>query len=272
MSTPPTTSNNSTTKSDPLADVPTDRRPRHIAMIMDGNGRWAQRQGQPRIVGHQNGATTVRKITEEAARLKIDQVTLYCLSSENWKRPADELEFLLQLLSQYLITERDTLMENNIRLKIIGRRDRIPADVQSEMDRTLEMTASNDGTTLCLAINYGARGEIVDAFRKIGNLIERGSLKPEDITEDLISQNLYTAGMSDPDLLVRTAGERRVSNYLLWQISYAEIWVTEKLWPDFSVEDMHDAIRNYSQRTRRFGGLASSQDSNSHAVSKDDRE
>lgn len=268
MPTTPTTK----AKSDPLADVPVDRRPRHIAMIMDGNGRWAERQGQPRIVGHQNGATTVRTITEEAARLNIGQLTLYCLSSENWKRPADELDFLLQLLSQYLITERDTLMENNIRLKIIGRRNRIPDDVQAEMDRTLEMTAGNDGTTLCLAINYGARGEIVDAFRKIGQLIEGGSLKPGDITEDLISQNLYTAGMCDPDLLVRTAGERRISNYLLWQISYAEIWVTEKLWPDFAVEDMHDAIRNYSQRTRRFGGLTNSRDSNPGAVLDNDGE
>ena len=247
----------STTKSqpDPLADIPADRRPNHIAMIMDGNGRWAQQQGYPRIVGHQNGATTVRRITEEAARLKIEQLTLYCLSSENWKRPADELDFLMQLLTQYLITERETLMDNNIRLKIIGRRERIPADVQAEMDRTVELTAANSGCTLCLAINYGARGEIVDAFRKIGQQIESGSLKPDEITEDLISQNLYTAGMSDPDLLIRTAGERRISNYLLWQISYAEIWVTEKFWPDFSSDDLHEAIRNYSQRTRRFGGL-----------------
>lgn len=241
-------------------------------MIMDGNGRWAQRQGQPRIVGHQNGATTVRLITEEAARLNIEQLTLYCLSSENWKRPADELEFLLQLLSQYLITERDTLMENNIRLKIIGRRERIPTDVQAEMDRTLEMTAANTGTTLCLAINYGARGEIVDAFRKIGQQIQDGSLEPNDISEDLISQNLYTAGMSDPDLLIRTAGERRISNYLLWQISYAEIWVTEKFWPDFCAEDLHESIRDYSQRTRRFGGLVHSSATSNDGISDNDQD
>ena len=254
-----------TTKSqpDPLADIPADRRPRHIAMIMDGNGRWAQQQGQPRIVGHQSGAKTVRRITEEAARLNIEQVTLYCLSSENWKRPDDELDFLMQLLAEYLISERETLMENNIRLKIIGRRERIPADVQSEMDRTLEMTAGNSGSTLCLAINYGARAEIVDAFRKIGQQVADGSLKPCDISEDLISRNLYTAGMSDPDLLVRTAGERRISNYLLWQISYAEIWVTEKFWPDFSASDLHEAIRDYSRRTRRFGGLVHANPANS---------
>ena len=257
---------------DPLADIPVDRRPRHIAMIMDGNGRWAQQQGQPRIVGHQNGATTVRKITEETARLKIDQLTLYCLSSENWKRPADELDFLMQLLSQYLIDERETLMENDIRLKIIGRRERIPVDVQVEMDRTVEMTAGNGGSTLCLAINYGARGEIVDAFRKIGQQIENGSLKPGDISEELISQNLYTAGMNDPDLLVRTAGERRISNYLLWQISYAEIWVTEKFWPDFSVDDLHEAIRDYSRRTRRFGGLVHACPSDADGVSENDQD
>ena len=264
----------STTKSqpDPLADIPADRRPRHIAMIMDGNGRWAQQQGQPRIVGHQNGATTVRKITEETARLGIDQLTLYCLSSENWKRPADELEFLMQLLSQYLIDERETLMENDIRLKIIGRRERIPAKVQAEMDRTVEMTAGNGGSTLCLAINYGARGEIVDAFRKIGQQIEDGSLKLGDISEDLISQNLYTAGMSDPDLLVRTAGERRISNYLLWQISYAEIWVTEKFWPDFAVEDLHEAISDYSRRTRRFGGLVHACPPNGDGVPENDQD
>ncbi len=244
-----------TSQTDLLAGVPRERWPRHIAMIMDGNGRWAQQQGHPRIVGHQNGATTVRRITEEAARIGIEQITLYCLSSENWKRPADELDFLMQLLSQYLISERATLMDNNIQLRTIGRRERIPADVQAEMDRSIEMTSGNTGTTLCLAINYGARAEIVDAFQKIGQQIESGSLKSSDITEDLVSKNLYTAGMSDPDLLIRTAGERRISNYLLWQISYAEIWVTDKFWPDFSVQDLHESIRDFSLRTRRFGGL-----------------
>lgn len=243
------------TQTTSLDDVPLDRRPRHIAMIMDGNGRWAQRQGKPRVHGHRQGARTVRKITEESARIGIEQLTLYCLSSENWKRPADELDFLLHLLTDYLISERDTLMENNIVLKIIGRRDRIPPDVQEEMDRTLQMTSSNTGTTLCLAINYGSRGEIVDAIRAIGQRIEKGDLKSDQITEELVSRHLYTAGMSDPDLLVRTAGELRVSNYLLWQISYAEIWVTEKMWPEFSIEDYHLAVRDFSQRNRRFGGL-----------------
>lgn len=222
---------------------------------MDGNGRWAQRQQLPRIRGHQQGAKTVRLITEECARIGIEQLTLYCLSSENWKRPEDELEFLMFLLSQYMIQERETMMDNDIRLEIIGRRERIPADVQGEMDKSLEMTANNKGTCLCLAINYGGRAEIVDAVRNISQQVKDGQLSPEDVSEQTVSENLYTAGMSDPDLLIRTAGELRISNYLLWQISYAEMWVTEKMWPEFAISDFHDAIGDYSKRIRRFGGL-----------------
>lgn len=239
----------------PLPDVAVDKRPRHIAIIMDGNGRWAQNQNLPRIRGHERGAKTVRTITEECTRLGIEQLTLYCLSSENWKRPQNELEFLMFLLSQYMIEERDTLQENNIRMKIIGRRERIPMDVQHEMDKTLEMTAANTGCCLCLAINYGGRAEIVDAIRQISGEVEAGQLKPAQISEELVSQHLYTAGMSDPDLLIRTAGEMRISNYLLWQISYAEIWVTQKTWPEFGISDLHESIRDFSRRNRRFGGL-----------------
>ena len=224
---------------------------------MDGNGRWAQRQELPRIRGHQQGAKTVRVITEECARIGIEQLTLYCLSSENWKRPEDELEFLMFLLSQYMIDERETMMENNIRLQIIGRRDRIPAEVQQEMDKSLEMTAGNTGTCLCLAINYGGRAEIVDATRTIAQKVFEGQLEPGQISEELVSAHLYTAGMSDPDLLIRTAGEMRISNYLLWQISYAEMWVTQKMWPEFAISDFHDAIVDFSNRSRRFGGLNS---------------
>ncbi len=231
------------------------KRPRHIAIIMDGNGRWAQNQDLPRVAGHQQGAKTVRTITEESTRLGIEQLTLYCLSSENWKRPEVELEFLMFLLSQYMIEERETLLENNIRLEIIGRRERIPGEVQREMDKTVQMTANNTGCCLCLAINYGGRAEIVDAVRGIGEKIKSGELDPEDINEELISRHLYTAGMSDPDLLIRTAGEMRISNYLLWQISYAELWVTTKMWPEFSIADYYDAIRDFSKRNRRFGGL-----------------
>ena len=239
----------------PKLDVPPAKRPRHVAIIMDGNGRWAQRQDLPRIRGHQRGAKTVRRITEECARLDIEQLTLYCLSSENWKRPAEELEFLMFLLSEYLVEERDTMMKNNIRLQIIGQRNRIPDDVQKEMDRSIELTSGNTGCCLCLAINYGGRAEIVDAVRKIGSRIADGVLAVGEINERLVSDSLYTAGMTDPDLLVRTAGEMRISNYLLWQISYAEMWVTQRMWPEFSIADFHDAIRDFSQRSRRFGGL-----------------
>ena len=236
-------------------DVPKEKQPRHVAIIMDGNGRWAQRQGQPRIIGHQKGAKTVRTITEECARLDIEQLTLYCLSSENWKRPQDELDFLLHLLQQYLISERATLLENNISLKIIGRRDRMPDEVQAEMDRSIELTSGNTGTCLCLAINYGGRGELVDAMRNIASKVTAGEVTPDEIDEEMVSNHLYTAGMSDPDLMIRTAGEMRISNYLLWQISYAEMWVTQKMWPEFSIGDFHQAIRDFSNRRRRFGGL-----------------
>jgi len=192
---------------------------------------------------------------EECCRLGIEQLTLYCLSSENWKRPEEELEFLMFLLSQYMIEERQTMIENNIRLKIIGSRDRIPADVQKEMDISLELTAGNTGTTLCLAINYGGRAEIVDAVRRICGEVQSGSMTIDSIDEQLVSDRLYTAGMTDPDLLIRTAGEMRISNYLLWQISYAEMWVTNKMWPEFCESDLMQAIVDFSKRRRRFGGL-----------------
>lgn len=243
------------TPSSIVMDIDPALRPKHVAIIMDGNGRWAQQRDLPRIRGHERGAETVRRITEACAELGVKQLTLYCLSSENWKRPQMELEFLMLLLTQYLIEERETLMENDIRLKIIGRRDRIPTEVLEEMDKTLEMTCNNNGSCLCLAINYGARAEIVDAIRSIAAEIKQGTLAVDDIDEALVSQRLYTADMSDPDLLIRTAGEMRVSNYLLWQISYSELWVTPKLWPEFSVEDFCQSIRDFSQRRRRFGGL-----------------
>ena len=239
--------------------IPLEKRPNHIAMIMDGNGRWAQERSQPRIKGHEKGAETVRRITEEAARLGLGQVTLYCLSSENWKRPELELEFLMQLLALYLVNERETLNKNNVRLQIIGRRDRIPPDVLAEMDRSVEFTSGNTGLILCLAINYGGRAEIVDAIRDIGRRVKEEELAVEDIDEAMVSEHLYTAGMSDPDLMIRTAGEMRISNYLLWQLSYAELWVTQKHWPEFEIEDLHTAIQDYAKRKRRFGGLNNSE-------------
>jgi undecaprenyl diphosphate synthase len=222
---------------------------------MDGNGRWARRQDLPRVEGHRRGVSTVRSVVEEAARLKLDQITLYCLSSENWKRPANELNFLMHLLEQYMIEERSTLMDNNILVRIIGRRDGIPENVQEEMDRTIEMSSSNTGTTLCLAINYGSRAELVDATREIAAQVQNGEVAIDAIDEELISNHLQTRGMPDPDLLIRTAGEMRISNFLLWQISYAEIWVTQKCWPEFSLQELHRAISDFARRERRFGGL-----------------
>lgn len=236
-------------------DVAPDRRPRHIAVIMDGNGRWAQQQGLPRIEGHRRGVASVRRTTEECSRLGIGQLTLYCLSSENWKRPPEELDFLMHLLQQYMIEERATVMRNNIRVAMIGRREGIAADAMREVDCTIEMSRQNTGMTLCLAINYGGRGEVVDGVRCIGEAIRSGRLDPADINEATISEHLYTAGMPDPDLLIRTASEMRVSNFLLWQISYAELWVTNRYWPEFDEDLLHAAIRDYAARQRRFGGL-----------------
>ena len=243
----------------PPIDVPPERRPRHIAIIMDGNGRWAERQNLPRIAGHQRGVASVRRTTEEAARLKIEHLTLYCLSSENWKRPQTEINFLMHLLEQYMIEERATIMENNVRVRMIGRRDDIPEPVLRELDKTVEMSRTNSGLWLNLAINYGSRMELVDAVRSIAGRVQDGSLSPPDIDEQAISDHLYTAGVPDPDLLIRTAGEMRISNFLLWQISYAEIWVTEKCWPEFDEPTLHEAIRPYAGRNRRFGGLPGEQ-------------
>ena len=240
-----------------LAEVPREKWPRHIAIIMDGNGRWAQRQELPRIEGHRRGVGSVRATTEECARLKMEQLTLYCLSSENWKRPQQEIDFLMHLLEQYMIEERTTIMDNNVRVRMIGRRTDIPSQVLRELDQTVEISQQNDGMWMNLAINYGARAEIVDAVRAIGGKIEAGELRPERIDEQTIAAHLYTAGLDDPDLLIRTAGEMRVSNFLLWQISYAEIWVTPKCWPEFDIPTLHEAIADYAIRHRKFGGLSS---------------
>ncbi|MGL4511559.1 MAG: isoprenyl transferase [Lacipirellulaceae bacterium] len=240
----------------PLHDVPPERWPRHVAIIMDGNGRWAERQGLVRIAGHDRGGHVVRAITRECARLApVEQLTLYCLSSENWKRPADELAFLMELLKQYLVNERPTMMEDNVRVRMIGRRDGIPANVLQELDQTVTLSAANDGLALNLAINYGGRGEIVDAARRLATRVQAGELAVEEIDERALGAALYTEGRPDPDLLIRTAGELRVSNFLLWQISYAELWITDKTWPDFDEATLHAALRDYAGRERRFGGI-----------------
>jgi undecaprenyl diphosphate synthase len=231
------------------------RLPRHVAIIMDGNGRWARLRGLPRIEGHRRGVQSVRATVEECCRLGIGQLTLYCLSVENWKRPAQELDFLMTLLQKYLIEERAEIMEQNIRFTTIGRRSDLPANVLHEIDENIRLSQYNSGMVLSLAINYGGRAEMVDAVRAIAEQARRGELDPDDVDEVTISDALYTAGMPDPDLLIRTAGEMRVSNFLLWQISYAELWVTEQCWPDFDRECLHAALRDFANRERRFGGL-----------------
>lgn len=241
----------------PLGEFDHSRLPAHIAIIMDGNGRWAKLKGLPRVEGHAQGMQTVRTIVEECSRIGIHQLTLFCFSSENWKRPQPELDFLMQLLECYLVQERPLLLEKNIRFSTIGRKEMLPSSVQHEIDETIRVCRDNTGMGLCLAINYGGRQEIVDAVQKIASLIKDGSISVNSIDESVISSSLNTSGMPDPDLLIRTAGEMRVSNFLLWQISYAEIWVTEKPWPDFDIATLHASLSDYSKRERRFGGLKS---------------
>ena len=231
------------------------RLPRHIAIIMDGNGRWAVERGEPRVFGHVRGTQVVRDIVDEACHLGLGQLTLYCFSVENWKRPPAEVAMLMGILKEYLLGERERIVRENIRFTIIGRRDGIEDDVQAEMDTNIELSKTNTGLTLCLAINYGGRTELVDAVRTIAKQVQANELAPESIDEANIESALYTAGMPDPDLLIRTAGEMRISNYLLWQISYAELWVTPKCWPDFDAGTLHAALRDFANRERRFGGL-----------------
>ena len=229
--------------------------PRHVAIIMDGNGRWAQTRGKPRIVGHRRGIQSVRAVVEEGCRLGLDQLSLYCLSVENWKRPPRELTFLLRLLRHFLVVERSELMEQNVRVVMIGGRSGLPPDVLREFDITTRQTEPNTGMTLCLAVNYGGRTEIVQAARRLAEDVRARLVEPDQLDEPRFASYLATAGMPDPDLLIRTAGELRVSNFLLWQISYAELWVTPTLWPDFRGEDLVQACRAFAARERKFGGL-----------------
>lgn len=229
--------------------------PRHIAIIMDGNGRWARSRGLPRVEGHRRGVKSVRIVVEECAKLGIEQLTLYCLSSENWKRPAAELGLLMRLLEQYVIEERSEIMRQDIRFSIIGRESGLPESVLREVDKTIAQSQANTGMRLCLALNYGSRTEIVDAMQAIARDVAAGKLTADQVDEAVVSSKLYTAGMPDPDLVIRTAGEMRVSNFLLWQISYAELWVTQLFWPEFRKEQLFQALKDYAARDRRFGGL-----------------
>ena len=237
------------------AGIDPDRFPRSVAIIMDGNGRWARQRGLPRVLGHQAGAKVVRKIASEAARLGVECLTLYSFSLDNWKRPPDEVAALMGLYAQYLALERTTLMENNLVLQHLGRRDGLPQDVPNELDQSVRMTADNTGMTLCLALNYGSRAEITEAVRTLAERAAAGRLRPEQINEQMIADTLDTAGLPDPDLLIRTAGERRLSNYLLWQVSYAEFYISDVFWPDFDEAEFHKALRAFADRHRRFGAL-----------------
>jgi undecaprenyl diphosphate synthase len=230
--------------------------PRHVAIIMDGNGRWAKERGKPRIEGHRAGAESVRAIVRACGELGIEYLTLYAFSSENWKRPRAEVAALMHLLEFYLKAEIPELDKNNVRLAAIGRIHELPASAQKQLAKSIEALHKNTGLTLVLALSYGGRAELVDAMRNIAREVKAGHLDVADIDDQLIHRHLYTAGIPDPDLLIRTSGEMRVSNFLLWQISYAEIYVTDVLWPDFRKPELVQALEDYAKRHRRFGLVA----------------
>jgi len=235
--------------------VPRESLPRHVAIIMDGNGRWAQRRRRARIWGHRAGVSSVRAVAVECARLGIERLTLYAFSQDNWKRPPREVAILWKLLRRFLVAERAEIMDNDIRFQAVGRLEGLPGFVRREIDETSRESARNRGMVLCLALNYGGRAEIVDAARSLAESVRRGEMEPADIDEAALARRLYAPGAPDPDLLVRTAGEMRVSNFLLWQISYAEFHVTPVCWPDFREADLHAALRDYAGRQRKFGAL-----------------
>jgi undecaprenyl diphosphate synthase len=234
------------------------RLPRHVAVIMDGNGRWAQQRHLPRVAGHRSGTKTARSTIETCARLKIEALTLYAFSVENWRRPKTEIDFLMQLLREYLRREMPLLQKNNIRMRFLGRTDELPEGVRDDVRDAMERTANNKGMVLCVALNYGGRAEIVDAMNAI--LAEQnGHGHRAEITEESLARYMYTSGLPDPDLLIRTSGEMRVSNFLLWQIAYAEIFVTETLWPDFNRARLLEALVEFQKRERRYGGIREGQ-------------
>jgi undecaprenyl diphosphate synthase len=232
------------------------RLPRHVAIIMDGNGRWAKLRHKRRVEGHRAGIASVRDVVETSARLGLQVLTLYAFSVENWKRPKTEVATLMALLKRYLRLELDTLLRNNIRFRVIGRMDELPIDVQKELQRGMDRTTHATGLLFNIALNYGGRAEITDAVRRLATDLLANGRDPERIDEAMLSSYLYTAGQPDPDLLIRTSGEMRISNFLLWQIAYAEIWVTEVLWPDFRRRHLLQAIADYQKRERRYGGIA----------------
>jgi undecaprenyl diphosphate synthase len=231
--------------------------PAHLAIIMDGNGRWAKKRSLPRFMGHAEGAKSVRAVTEECARLGIKFLTLYAFSTENWKRPEKEVGFLMGLLDRFLDSETATLMKNNVRLTTIGDLSRLPKKLSGKLGLVKGKTSKNSGLNLVLALNYGSRNEILSAVRKIAQKAAAGLLKPEKITEETVSGNLDTAAMPDPDLMIRTSGEMRISNFLLWQMAYTELYITPVFWPDFRKKELLKALRSFNKRERRYGGIKS---------------
>ena len=229
--------------------------PRHVAVIMDGNGRWAKQRGLPRVEGHRQGAESARTIIRTAGELGIKYLTLYAFSLENWNRPKDEVDALMKYLVHYLKTETPELNKNNVKLEVIGHIYRLPEAVQEQLQKSIDALAKNNGLTLIMALSYGGRTEIVDAVRAIAEKVQRGKLDPADINEEVLSQHLYTRNWPDPDVLIRTSGEMRVSNFLLWQISYAELVITPTFWPDFRKPQFFAALEEYARRHRRFGGV-----------------
>jgi undecaprenyl diphosphate synthase len=236
-----------------MEEIDKERLPHHIAIIMDGNGRWAKKKLLNRISGHMKGVDAVREVVTACRELGVKILTLYAFSIENWKRPKDEIAALMGLLKEYLLKEREEMVRNNIRLQAIGRVEDLPADVQETLRETMEKTGKCDGMTLNLALSYGGRSEILQAVQKILGDCQKGLLKPEEITFQRFSRYLWTRGLPDPDLLIRTSGEFRISNFLLWQIAYTELYVTDTLWPDFDREELQKAIAAYQSRERRFG-------------------
>jgi undecaprenyl diphosphate synthase len=248
-----------------LESLDLKRLPRHIAVIMDGNGRWAQKRHLPRIAGHRSGTQSARTTIETCARLKIEALTLYAFSVENWRRPKTEIDFLMALLREYLRKEMPLIQKNEIRMRFLGRLDELPAGVQKDAREAMEKTTGNKGMVLCVALNYGGRAEIVDAMNAI--LSERnGHGSSHKVTEEQLARHLYTEGLPDPDLLIRTSGEMRVSNFLLWQIAYAEIFVTETLWPDFNRARLLEALLEFQKRERRYGGIREGEPSSEEPV------
>lgn len=236
-----------------MVEIDKERLPRHVAIIMDGNGRWATQRGLTRITGHRRGKQSVQEIVEAARRLGIPYLSLYAFSTENWQRPRDEVAALMRFLRHYLAAELKKMMKNGIRLLAIGNLRRLPREVQVALRQTIEDTRDNTGMTVILAVSYGAREEITDAVRAIARRVRRGDIDPEDVDQELVASHLGTAGVPDPDLLIRTSGEMRLSNFLLWQLAYTEIYVTDTLWPDFREREFLDAVAHFQRRERRFG-------------------